>query len=295
MSSTIEADINQDYENRARSTIIPLCLEALQISVFMPEGGYQWHVTREEFAANGYNWPNHPIMTSAEEAEIDFLGHTNEIKSLAASGGTVTHPDNIYLLGTVSAKMMPHEESSTKSVNTSFTHEKTFPRPTYQGVKYIIGEVTFGGKKALLSKIQQIERDCLICLAMARTSNVLNVVSVAIVINPYERSQIVFDTIMQTRLQFPNVFKIYSAGRFVFLQYAETPTARLNAMQNELGLVTDELRTNLTDMRTDMSDIRTDITNIRSDMSTIQMGLEAKIDLLQATIGKLLNKLDAKM
>jgi hypothetical protein len=99
---------------------------------------------------------------------------------------------------------------------------------------YAIAEITYGGLKTVKKKLIQLEKDCTICKVKAGNENVLQVVAIAIVVNPYPHFNALFEALSLVDNDYPNLTSLYNSGRFLFIQYTYTLTIALNIMNENM-------------------------------------------------------------
>jgi len=239
------SDIHADYEERARDVIRTSLFYCFNILVHQPEDGFNRKFSSTMFPAP---WP----LSPATEAQIDFFAHANDVKQIPS--GPFAHPENHHITGVVSPCKI-RDESESLTIPDSMSPERiddsaistaasTVPNP--QGVKYIIGEITYGGRQSVLSKMKQLENGCKICLVkMASRSDIRNVVSVAVIVNPRNFVEDVFKELQNNNTKYPNLYQLFLAGRFIYINYTETHITMLR----ELAQVVIEQGTQFTQLQ----------------------------------------------
>jgi hypothetical protein len=143
------SEIHADYEERGRDVIRTSLFYCFNILVHQPEDGFNRKFHSTMFLGH---WP----LGALTEAQIDFFAHANDVKQIPS--GSFFHPENRHISGVVSPCMIP-DESELLTIPVSMSPERIDdsaistaastlpPDPNPQGVKYIIGEITSGGKK----------------------------------------------------------------------------------------------------------------------------------------------------
>jgi hypothetical protein len=275
MSSTVDTDteIHADYEERARK-MIPVCLyDCFNINLYMPSDGYNRKFYLHMFPGS---WP----LGASRECEIDFFAHSNDVKSIPS--GPFSHIDNKYIMGNVSNCTTPDISVSISS-STSMSLERIDPatgttptaaaistsiiNPTTQGIKYIVGEVTYGSRTVVIGKLKQLEKDCKICLAkMHSRTNIKDVVSVAILVNPYDHISDVFNELQTNIVDYPNLRILYEAGRFIYIQYTLTHLIMLQ----ELGTQQQNMQEAINDASGNIVTLQNQISTLQNQTSTLQ-------------------------
>jgi len=287
MSSTVDTEIHADYEERARK-MIPVCLyDCFNINVYMPLDGYN-----RKFYPNMFpgGWP----LGTSKECEIDFFAHSDDVKSIPT--GTFRHPDNGHITAHVSNRNIPdfpapftspttmspeRIDPATGTTPTAATISTSIINPTTQGIKYIVGEVTYGSKQAVISKLKQLEKDCKICLAKMPSQKIItHVVSVAVLVNPYNFSIDVFNELQNNTVDYPNLRILYETGRFIYIQYTLTHLVMLqelgNQQQNMQEAINDAsgnivtLQNQITTLQTQNTTLQTQITTLQTQNTTLQ-------------------------
>jgi len=246
---------------------------------------------------DGYNrkfYPNMfpggwPLGTSME-AEIDFIAHSDDVKSIPT--GTFRHPDNIHVTGSVSncnipdlsapftspTTMSPERmDPATGTTPTAATISTSVINPITQVIKYIVGEVTYGGKSTVMGKLKQLEKDCKICLAKMPSQKIItHVVSVAVLVNPYNFIIDVFNELQTNTVDYPNLGALYHSGRFIYIRYTETHLTMLE----EQGTQLQNLQEGLTEASSNINTLQTQITTLQTQNIEISSTLQEILALL---------------
>jgi hypothetical protein len=289
MSSTVDTDteIHADYEERARK-MIPVCLyDCFNINLYMPSDGYNRKFYPYMFPSG---WP----LGTSRECEIDFFAHSNDVKSIPS--GPFYHTDNVHITGHVSnctkpdvsvsisspASMSPERiDPGTGTTPIAATISTSIINPTTQGIKYIVGEVTYGSKSAVIGKLKQLEKNCKICLAkMHSLTNIKDVVSVAILVNPYNYISEVFNELQTNTADYPNLRILYETGRFIYIRYTLTHLVMLqelgNQQQNMQETINDAsgnivtLQNQTTTLQNQTTTLQNQITTLQNQITTLQ-------------------------
>ena len=240
--SSVTTEIEHQYEDRARAKLPGILYTVCGLVVIEPDLGFNRTFYRREW---GNEWPDEIV---GDTVECDFWGHTSDIKSIS-----IIHPSpNRRVFVTQSHTTDPDESTHTVR-NGKITPDRALGLNLTESPlltscsKYVVAEITHGGMHAILSKIEQLEKDCLLCLAKSK-STILDTVAVAIVICTSKDSYGVLNFIRSNRPKFPNIYTLMTAGRFLHIKFGETTTALVEDMAVEI----ESLRNDLLELREDM-------------------------------------------
>jgi hypothetical protein len=261
---------------------LPIILSALGISVVEPVDGFRRSFNKAEFL----EWPFAP----SDIIEIDCFAHTSNMFPLPvltnaplANGCVVTtSPIAIDPVHTEASVSLPTK--STKSPEKVQEKEITNVPPT----NYVVAEVLYGGKKALIpKKAEQLEKDVVIAFMKSfgtkpvYPQDIISAVEVAIVITQQPLENAFFEHINSNRSSYVHLYALKERGRLVFVCNPETPAKMISNLK-ALAITQGEK----------IEELATVVVRSEEDHQRLEETLEQQqnqINELKAILGKLLD------
>jgi len=248
---------NQYYENSSREKFRLVIYKTLNVWVRESREGYNRIFAKSKYPDNLW-WETRKDL----EIEIDILGHVNaSFKPSIVQNDPDTRWNVIILKETTNPTIDDLNTETDTNINdetNTGTSVSDSPEKVVEGIntleiepkfKYVIGEVTAGGKKAVLSKVDQLEKDCFfICSKASNTksgsldcSRVSDVVCFVVLIAPYDNALTVSESIRNKRLTCPFVYQLFCEGRFVYIVNKDTTVEVLKKLEHESADIKQEL------------------------------------------------------
>lgn len=282
MTSAVESDVQEWYEDRVRDKLPGLLYKALNLSVYEPFSGYN-----QSYQRKNYGFGLWPMPKPTEDVEIDFVGHTRDVKQFTESGTVITFGVEQVTLR-LSDCTVPDTNPPLLTKFTSPTKGPSSPSQlhvdTRDCCKYILAEITAGGLKSVLKKVQQLERGLTLLVAKAThsigattPSTVLDVAVLAILVCMKPLWTDIVKEVTGRSAGFdlyPLLRTLYDAGRFAFLHDG-----------NSLSTVVRVTEERLLGVSEDIDIVRGELTLLSSDvirLATAVKGVESKLDALIA-------------
>jgi cell division protein FtsB len=133
-------------------------------------------------------------------------------------------------------------------------------------------------KKTVLSKIKQLENDCMICLAkMPSRSDIRNVVAVAVIVNSHDYVDDFFKELQKKATLYPNLYQLFLSGRLIYIIYTETHIAMLR----DLTQVVYENRAQLAQLQTQNDRLQSQNDRLQSQNDRLQSQLSENNSLMR--------------
>ena len=276
---TASHESNQQYREKFRLVIY----KTLNVLVRESREGYNRIFAKSKYPDNLW-WENRKDL----EIEIDILGHVNaSFKPSIVQNDPDTRWNVIILKETTNPKINDETNTGT-SVSDS-------PEKVVEGIntleiepkfKYVIGEVTAGGKKAVLSKVDQLEKDCFFICSKASnmkngsldSSRVSDLVCFVVLIAPYDNALIVSESIRSKRLTCPFVYQLFCEGRFVYIVNKDTTIEVLKKLEHESADIKQELAENkqeLAGVKQELAENKQKLENLSNNMEEVKQLLSA--------------------
>ncbi len=225
--SSVTGEIEKDYEERMQNKLVGIVYDVLKVIITEPEPGFKRIFKEADFPSI---WPR----GLPSVVEIDFFGHVGDIKELRS----MTPPTNPYVQ-VVQSAATETDRSELHIVHPGISPEKGGNIEVT--CKYALAEITAGGRKAAKSKADQLEKDCRIAMMKSGKTDVLDAVVLAIIVNPNDHAEIVFNCIRENARRFPNLIKLMRAGRLFYIINRETISTVLAEINSKLEETTSKL------------------------------------------------------
>jgi hypothetical protein len=254
--SASSRESNKHYESNSRAKFRAVLFRSLGVLVREPAKGYDRIYLKKDHPDN--SWWVHGQDTMIQ---IDIVGHVSEEVNLPSTANVDPNNPNwqVFIL-----KKTPACSSSDEinSVNIFVKDSPEKPLETYTSetsvdniilevkstakFKYVIGEVTEGGKKSITGKIAQLEKDCaFICSKVSRNNtndSVSQIISFVMLIAPFEDTNYVQNIVESNATMYPLVYRLLCKGRFVYIINRETTTAIVKQLKEETTNLTDQFQ-----------------------------------------------------
>jgi len=279
---------NQYYENSSREKFRLVIYKTLNVWVRESREGYNRIFAKSKYPDNLW-WANRKDL----EIEIDILGHVNaSFKPSIVQNDPDTRWNVIILKETTNPKINDLNTETDTNINdetNTGTSVSDSPEKVVEGntleiepkFKYVIGEVTAGGKKAVLSKVDQLEKDCFFICSKASNmksgsldgSRVSDVVCFVVLIAPYDNALIVSESIRSKRLTCPFVYQLFCEGRFVYIVNKDTTVEVLKKLEHESADIKQELAENkqeLAGVKQELAENKQKLENLSNNMEEVK-------------------------
>jgi hypothetical protein len=259
MSQSSNGEFDMFYESECRNRIPTILWQFFRLGVLIPSEGLNRKFHRSQFSNN---WP----FIGSNDAEIDFFAHSEIGVSSVPIQNASTHPSvpnvtiyssPVYDADTMLTKQQVPNLSPEKAPETSVTNQQYISdekapdtmktnheeqnichvkadansAAAAAGIQYILGEISNGGETNILSKITQLERGCAIVLAKSGESNILNVVALGLIVANKDKYIRVFNHINGEKTKLPHVYKLFRAGRIVYVHDRNTTIQFLKKLE----------------------------------------------------------------
>ena len=257
---------NKFYESNSRDKFRAVLFKALGVLVREPAEGYDRTYRKTDYRDIPY-WED----GKDGDIQIDILGHVNEEVNfpLTANNDTNNTDWKVFILNT---RTSPHNNSNNKnthsenvvSANIFISDSPEKPPENYTSetsldnirlemestakFKYVIGEVTAGGRKSLGSKITQLEKDCkFICSKVSMRNSTTNysvsqIISFVMIIAPSESANNVSGIVENNAMVYPLLYQLLCEGRFLYIVNKETTTEILKQVREETVIFKDQFQ-----------------------------------------------------
>jgi FtsZ-binding cell division protein ZapB len=252
--------------------------------------------SREKFRLVIYKTLNILVKESREELdiEIDILGQVNaSFKPSIVQNDPDTRWNVIILKETTNLSHLNTEiDTNINDETNTGASVSDSPEKVVEGIdplevvsqpkfKYVIGEVTAGGKGAVLSKVDQLEKDCFfICskasnmkdgsLDSSSRSRVSDVVCFVVLIAPHDNALLVSESIRSKRLTCPFVYQLFCEGRFVYIVNKDTTVEVLKKLEQESA----DIKQESADIKQESADIKQESADIKQELAGFKQKLE---------------------
>ena len=290
---------NQYYENSSREKFRLVIYKTLNVLVRESREGYNRIFTKSKYPDNLW-WENRKDL----EIEIDILGHVN-----ASFKPSIVQNDpdtrwNVIILNkeTTNPKINDLNTETDTNINdktntgisVSDSPEKVVegnPLEIESKFKYVIGEVTAGGKKAVLSKVDQLEKDCsFICSKASNmkdgsldSSRVSDVVCFVVLIAPFDNVLLVSESIRSKKSTYPFVYQLFCEGRFVYIVNKDTTVEVLKKLEQESADIKQELAENkqeLAENKQELAGVKQELAENKQELENLSNSMEEVKKLL---------------
>ena len=240
--SSVDSEHHAMYEEQVRQALPSILWSAFKLPIGVPDAGVNRTFKMSTFAGKR-PWPFYG-KGSPTTVEVDFWAHSPDLPVsvpyetfLASSNATVT------LFGRDSSIPVPAASASSSvaarvsaaaipSVSASPSPEReSYPDDNLEiKNKYVLGEITMGGRSSVQQKLVQLEKD--VCIAMAKSGydrSPLDAVSLAIVVNHRDHGSFVSANLSNKHFatSVPHLATLFRHGRVAFVQYTRTPLQAL--------------------------------------------------------------------
>ena len=284
------------YEDIVRSALPGILWNAYKLPIGIAEAGANRKFNKSSFLGV-HLWPIHIDGV----VEVDFWVHSPDLPVDVVYGTlTVSTNTNITLFkGDLSLPALPpiaisnasaSDIASTSSAavpssSTRLSPEKeTNPENNVEIMaKYVLGEITMGGKTSVSSKLIQLEKD--ICIAMAKLGcgSPLDAVSLACVANPFDNGQSVSKALSAESTHLTHLRTLYRHGRVAFVQYKGTPMQALFEGQAKLF----EGQAELVEGQAELVEGQAELVGRQAELVGRMDELVADVGELKANVGEL--------
>lgn len=215
MTSALESDVQDWYENRVRERLPSYLVRALNLVVYEPVSGFNQKYQQTTFAFGPW-----PLQAPAQDAELDFVGHARDIKVFPESGTTIGVNNEVSVQ--LSPCRIPDTSPPLQDNVKYTTPTKGFNALPVESSKYVIAEITLGGRKAVKSKVSQLERASVVLLSKASHLHqsavpLLDVILLAFVVSAKAVWSDVLAAVNERNgrvYSYPNMQRLFQAGRF---------------------------------------------------------------------------------
>eukprot|EP01032_Pedospumella_encystans_P014537 gene14537-16687_t len=283
MTSAVEGDIEDWYENRVRDRLPIYLAKALGISVYEPTSGYNQSYKKKSFESVFGVWP---LTKPTEDAELDFVGHSRDVKTFPQSGTDFIFDKQVILTLSACTVADNNPPLTTKFTSPTVTPSKDNPPPLHECAKYVLAEITAGGSKSVKKKVHQLETGITVIMAKARhtatnpTLSVLNVVLLAIVACTKPLWSVIVNRIQMMANgvnTYPNLLELYNAGRFALVYDGNSISTVVRLTEASLQSIADNVQILTSDVTVANSDVL-NLTSVVNDFSTQLDAFSKKLD-----------------
>ena len=249
MTDSVSSDIRHFYEDTARESLASILHRAFGIYCREPEDGFRRVFNKRDTPEN--LWWNK--KSDDRQVEIDFLAHVVPLSTLSdVDTAKVSENPNVQVFKstnqptTETSVGVAHQFQQTKSVSP----EKAAPPPDddYDHFQYVIAEITCGGQKAVLAKLQQLEKDCYFLCSRASPSlidvndfKVLETVAFVAVVAPSLDEKEIKKKIFSVSEPLPLLKELYNRGKFVRVEHKATITVIVKEISSKLDSVVESV------------------------------------------------------
>ena len=248
MTDSVSSDIRHFYEDIARESLASILHRAFGIYCREPENGFRRVFNKRDTPENLW-WNN---KSDDRQVEIDFLAHVAPLSTLSdVDAAKVSENPNVQVFKsttqttTETSVGVAHQFQQTKSVSP----EKAAPLgDDYDHFQYVIAEITCGGQKAVLAKLQQLEKDCYFLCSRASPSltdvndfKVLETVAFVAVVAPSLDEREIQKRIFSVSEPLPLLKELYNRGKFVRVEHKATITVIVKEISSKLDSVVESV------------------------------------------------------
>lgn len=288
MSDSVVSEIQHDYEDRMRSSLCIILWNAFHIAVSEPYQGFNKSYYMEEYPEI---WPRN----LPSPVEIDFMGQTKDLKMIRSymNHEMKDNPDVVISVSPiVNADQHPslfseEDEISVNKYDDNYSTKSRFSEKsevdTRGHFKYVIAEITMGGRKSISKKVEQLEKDCIVSIMELNRKDVLDAVSIAIIVSPVNYAEYAFNFINSNGKYYPNVLTLFEAGRIVYIQNKETLSYTTRKLQTDLSLFQD-------DVKEEIEILKSEISQVKVDLNEGLFALSSKMDSILELLGQKSNE-----
>ena len=301
--SSVSGEQEKDYEERIRQSLPTMIFEIFGVRAIEPRDGFCRKFLTADFELRGPLWRSTSIDMPIE-VECDFFYHASAIDDTRLPLEAQHHFSKITTSPIVTHAKRP---SSSVSVLPGFDlspEKATLPENESPiAVMYGMAEITQGGKKTVLNKVVQLEKDCWVAMSKVAQSDddrhehsvprsVLDVVALIMIVNPKNLADHVFNHINSNQDKYPYVHELFEAGRFAYIQNTSTLTnivrhieSQLASLPEDLTAISAQMESQLTQLTSSQEAIsaqmESQLTALREEMSGLKLTLASIMALLQ--------------
>ena len=244
-TDSVSSDFHNLYEQTVRESLKSILFKAFGILCREPTEGFLRYFKKGNTTSGNLFWDYYRIS----EIEIDFLAHVAPLSTLpAVVEENVSLLPNVQVFKSVNLSPSVATTSSLKDFQQkkSVSPEKAdaSTNDDFDTFQYVIAEITLGGRKSVLKKLEQLEKDCFfLCsrthpsLTHASEFKVLETIACVAVVSPNLNATELQNALLKDAATFPLLKELFSQGRFVCIRHTETPSVIIRGMGNKLDMV----------------------------------------------------------
>ena len=241
-TDSVSSDFHNLYEQTVRESLKSILFKAFGILCREPTEGFLRYFKKGNTTSGNLFWDYYRIS----EIEIDFLAHVAPLSTLPA-----VVEENLSVLPNVQVfkSVNPSPSVATTSSLKDFQQKKSVSpekadastNDDFDTFQYVIAEITLGGRKSVLKKLEQLEKDCFFLCSRTRPSlthtsefKVLETIACVAVVSPNLNATELQNALLKDAATFPLLKELFSQGRFVCIRHTETPSVIIRDMGNKL-------------------------------------------------------------
>ena len=262
---------NKFYESNSRDKFRAVLFKALKVLVRPPAEGYDRTYRKKDYPGIPY-WQDR----RDEDIQIDILGHVDEEVNFPPNA--IVDPDNInwevFILKCKTSES-PEKPPETYTSETSVDNIRLEIESTAK-FKYVIGEITEGGKISIVSKITQLEKDCaFICSKVsmrdsATDYSVSQIISFVMIIAPCDQANLVKVKVENDAKIYPLLYQLLCKGRFLYVVNKETTIEIVKQLREEVTTFKDQFQ----EQSQQLEQLREDVEQLRGGQEQLHGGQE---------------------
>ena len=289
MTSSVDSEQHALYEEYVRQALPGILWTAFKLSVGFPTSGVNRTFTESSLAKEEIPWPftNVDATKNTKTVEVDFWVHSPDLPVSVSYGTSEVSPNAIVTLfssqpAVSTTSMSSSITTASSSTITGAVASSSFsPSPEKENypnndnieinTKYVLGEITMGGRESVKKKLTQLEKGICIAMAKAKCKSPLDAVSLAIVAN-HENLGLVVSAKLSDKdfaSSAPNLSILFRNGRVAFVQYKQTPMRALLNAQSTLAGQVDEFVAEMGELKTEMGKLKTEMGGIKNVLEEI--------------------------
>ena len=290
---------NKFYESNSRDKFRAVLFKALKVLVRAPAEGYDRTYRKKDYPGIPY-WQDR----KDEDIQIDILGHVDEEVNFPPNA--IVDPNNInwevFILNSRVRNNINNNNNNSDDVvsaNIFISESPEKPPETYTSetsvdniilemestakFKYVIGEITEGGKKSIVSKIIQLEKDCaFICSKVSMRSSTTNysvsqIISFVMIIAPCDQVDLVKGRVESGATTYPLLYQLLCKGRFLYVINKETTTEIVKQLREEVTIFKDQFQEQsqqIEQLHGGLEQLHGDVEQLHGDVEQLHGGLE---------------------